>query len=202
MESPAQQLRFIKNNVFQMRVIIIIFFLNMLVSEQFYKEPSFDILKKSKNIEVRLYKENIIAKTSVPIEDEKIDNSMFRTLASYIFGENERRQRIPMTAPVTTIKNEETYDMIFYMLNVENINELPNPTNPNIEFEKLNLGKCVSISFSWLTNDFRVKYYKKQLKKYVEDNGYTAISPFMLNRYDSPWTLPWNRRNEILVKIK
>ena len=202
MESLAQQLRFIKNDVFQMRVIIIIFFLNMLVSEQFYKEPSFDILKKSKNIEVRLYKENIIAKTSVPIEDEKIDNSMFRTLASYIFGENERRQRIPMTAPVTTIKNEETYDMIFYMLNVENINELPNPTNPNIEFEKLNLGKCVSISFSWLTNDFRVKYYKKQLKKYVEDNGYTAISPFMLNRYDSPWTLPWNRRNEILVKIK
>ena len=202
MESPAQQLRFIKNNVFQMRVIIIIFFLNMLVSEQFYKEPSFDILKKSKNIEVRLYKENIIAKTSVPIEDDKIDNSMFRTLASYIFGENERRQRIPMTAPVTTIKNEETYDMIFYMLNVENIDELPNPTNPNIEFEKLNLGKCVSISFSWLTNDFRVKYYKKQLKKYVEDNGYTAISPFMLNRYDSPWTLPWNRRNEILVKIK
>ena len=202
MESPAQQLRFIKNDVFQMRVIIIIFFLNMLVSEQFYKEPSFDILKKSKNIEVRLYKENIIAKTSVPIEDEKIDNSMFRTLASYIFGENERRQRIPMTAPVTTIKNEETYDMIFYMLNVENIDELPNPTNPNIEFEKLNLGKCVSISFSWLTNDFRVKYYKKQLKKYVEDNGYTAISPFMLNRYDSPWTLPWNRRNEILVKIK
>mgnify|MGYP001287316055 CR=1 FL=1 len=202
MENPAQQLRFIKNDVFQMRVIIIIFFLNMLVSEQFYKEPSFDILKKSKNIEVRLYKENIIAKTSVPIEDEKIDNSMFRTLASYIFGENERRQRIPMTAPVTTIKNEETYDMIFYMLNVENIDELPNPTNPNIEFEKLNLGKCVSISFSWLTNDFRVKYYKKQLKKYVEDNGYTAISPFMLNRYDSPWTLPWNRRNEILVKIK
>ena len=202
MESLAQQLRFIKNDVFQMRVIIIIFFLNMLVSEQFYKEPSFDILKKSKNIEVRLYKENIIAKTSVPIEDEKIDNSMFRTLASYIFGENERRQRIPMTAPVTTIKNEETYDMIFYMLNVENIDELPNPTNPNIEFEKLNLGKCVSISFSWLTNDFRVKYYKKQLKKYVEDNGYTAISPFMLNRYDSPRTLPWNRRNEILVKIK
>ena len=90
MESLAQQLRFIKNDVFQMRVIIIIFFLNMLVSEQFYKEPSFDILKKSKNIEVRLYKENIIAKTSVPIEDEKIDNSMFRTLASYIFGENEK----------------------------------------------------------------------------------------------------------------
>ena len=174
----------------------------MLVSEQFYKEPSFDILKKSKNIEVRIYKENIIAKTSVPIEDDKIDNSMFRTLASYIFGENEKGQRIPMTAPVTTIKNEETYDMIFYMLNVENIEDLPSPTNPNIEFEKLNLGKCVSISFSWLTNDFRVKYYKKQLKKYIKDNGYTAISPFMLNRYDNPWTLPWNRRNEVLVKIK
>ena len=174
----------------------------MLVSEQFYKEPSFDILKKSENIEVRIYKENIIAKTSVPLSDERIDNSMFRTLASYIFGENEKGQRIPMTAPVTTIKNEETYDMIFYMLNVENIEELPNPTNLNIEFEKLNLGKCASISFSWLTNDFRVKYYKKQLKKYIKDNGYTAISPFMLNRYDNPWTLPWNRRNEVLVKIK
>ena len=177
-------------------------FLTLGISEKTYKEPSFKLIKKSNNIEVRQYDENIIAKTSIPLSADQSDNNMFRVLASYIFGKNEKQQQIPMTAPVTTFKNSESYDMIFYMLNVNSIEDLPRPMNENIQFEKLNLGKCASISFSWFTNDFKIKQYQKQLKRFLKNNGYTQASPFMLNRYDSPWTLPWNRRNEILVKIK
>ena len=60
-------------------------------------------------------------------------------LASYIFGENENKQKIPMTAPVTTFKTENSYDMIFYMLDADDIEDLPKPSGQEIVFEKFNL---------------------------------------------------------------
>ena len=60
---------------------------------------------------------------------------MFRTLASYIFGGNEANVSIPMTAPVTTFRNIDSYDMLFYMLESERIQQLPKPSGQNITFE-------------------------------------------------------------------
>ncbi len=185
-----------------MKFTILLFFSTMLLSESKYKEPAFTLLKTIDNIEIRQYNEYIIAKTTVSLEKPKPDNDMFRTLASYIFGKNENDQSIPMTAPVTTFNGETSYDMLFYMLEADNIEDLPKPVGQNISFEKFNLDKCAVISFSWFTNDFKIEKYKRELKRFLQNNGYTQISPFMVNRYNSPWTLPWNRKNEVLVRIK
>ena len=88
------------------------------------------------------------------------------------------------------------------MLNSDNINELPKPLNQNITFENFTLGKCAVISFSWFVNDQKIKKYQNKLKKFLKDNNYIQKSSFMLNRYDSPWKLPFMRRNEVLVKIQ
>ena len=175
----------------------------MLMPENIYKEPNFTLLYSKKNIEVREYDEYIVAKTKVSLEHgRKLDNNMFRTLASYIFGRNENNQKIPMTAPVTTFKDNNAYNMLFYMLDSNDIKDLPNPSGQNITFEKFKLEKCAVIRFSWFVNNQKITKYTNKLKKFLNDNGYEPISPFMINRYDSPWKLPFMRRNEILVKIK
>ena len=107
-----------------------------------------------------------------------------------------------MTAPVTTFKDSNNYNMLFYMLNSKDIEDLPNPSGQDITFEKFNLGKCAVIRFSWFVNDRKITKYENRLKKFLNKEGYEPISPFMINRYDSPWRLPFMRRNEILVKIK
>ena len=58
------------------------------------------MIDKKDNIELRQYDEYVIARTSIPISQSEEDNNMFRVLASYIFGRNEKNQSIPMTAPV------------------------------------------------------------------------------------------------------
>ena len=181
--------------------LILFLFITMLLSEEKYKEPIFTLLERQNNIEIRQYGEYIVAKTAIPIEEKETENNMFRTLASYIFGSNEKNKSIPMTAPVTTLENNNTYEMLFYMLDSDNIEDLPNPSGQNITFEKFNLGKCAVISFSWFVNDRKINKYQNELKKFLEINGYNPQSPFMVNRYDPPWRLPFMRRNEILVKI-
>ena len=181
--------------------IILFLFITMLISEEKYKEPAFKLIERHNNIEIRQYGEYIIAKTVIPIQKKDSENNMFRTLASYIFGSNEKNQSIPMTAPVTTLETNDTYEMLFYMLESDRIEDLPNPSNQNITFEKFNLGKCAVISFSWFVNEKKIKKYQNELNKFLTSNGYRPTSPFMVNRYDPPWKLPFMRRNEILVKI-
>jgi len=185
-----------------MKFILIIIFSSILLSEDKYKEPEYVLISKDDNIEIREYGEYIIAKTVVPSKLNKEENNMFKTLASYIFGANNDSQKIPMTAPVTTFNNDDSYNMIFYMLDVDNTTDLPIPNNNDVRLDVFTLDKCAVIKFSWFTTDSRINKYTDKLKNFLKSNNLTPISPFMVNRYDPPWRLPFMRRNEILVKIK
>ena len=138
-----------------MKLIIIIIFSSMLFSSDKYKEPNYTIISKNDNIEIRKYESYVVARTS--LESTKTEeNNMFRILASYIFGDNKNNQSIPMTAPVTTYTNDNNYNMLFYMLEAENPDDLPLPNGQNIDFEIFALDKCVTLSFSWFTSNKRL----------------------------------------------
>ena len=73
----------------------------MVLSQEKYKEPRYTVIQTHGNIEIRDYGEYVVAKTTVPIKYKESESNMFRVLASYIFGENQTNEKIPMTAPVT-----------------------------------------------------------------------------------------------------
>ena len=64
--------------------------------------PKYTVLKSyEKNIELRQYPNMVVAKTS--LKDNSFDQSGsdgFRSIAGYIFGGNEKEQKIAMTSPV------------------------------------------------------------------------------------------------------
>ena len=182
------------------RYILNIIFFTFCICDDKYKEPNYRVLKKYENFEIREYDSYVVAKTSLHINKFE-ENNMFRTLASYIFGENETNTSIATTAPVTTFTDDDIHTMMFYMLDVSSVEELPAHCGQNIYFDIFNLGKCAVISFSWFTTEARIKSYTDKLERYIEDNNLTAISPYMVNRYDPPWRLPFMRRNEIIVRI-
>ena len=166
------------------------------------KEPDYQIIKKEETIEIREYPSYIVARTSMNNNQSEEDNSMFRTLANYIFGGNNNNQSIPMTAPVITHSNDGSYDMIFFMLDANTIESLPKPNNKNISIEKMDIGKSIAISFGMWATDKRVNKYKRKLDKYIAENNIELISDVMVAQYNSPWTLPPFRKNELIYKIK
>ena len=167
-----------------------------------YKEPQYDLINKDGKIEIRQYSEYVIAKTSLNQGDIKENNNMFRTLAGYIFGGNVKNESIPMTAPVITQNNDSNYDMIFFMLEAEKPNDLPTPNNQNISLEYMDIGKTISITFGMWATEKRVGYYKNKLDKYIKKNHIQVKSSLMVAQYNSPWTIPPFRKNELLYQIK
>tara|TARA_B100001029_G_C15042679_1_gene444798 strand:- start:1065 stop:1619 length:555 start_codon:yes stop_codon:yes gene_type:complete len=182
--------------------MILAFTLGCYTSSSKYKEPNYNLIKKINNIEFREYKSNIIIKTSKLESNNKENNSLFRILANYIFGGNKNNEQIPMTAPVLTHYSNNNYEMIFFILNKNSIDELPKPNNKNIKLDNLNLNKTISISFGMWANNNRINYYKNKLDKFIEDNSINVDSNIIIAQYNSPWVLPPFRRNELIYKLK
>ena len=95
--------------------------------------PTYELLATYGKVEVRRYPKMLVAKTTT--SDNSFDRSGsngFRTVANYIFGGNERKQKIAMTAPVV-MNLGDTASMYFVMPKEYGKDDLPKPNSPNVE---------------------------------------------------------------------
>ena len=155
-------------------------------------EPPYQIVQTlGSDVEVRKYESQTWISASAGE-----DNSSFRILASYIFGDNAQEQRIAMTAPV--ISDER---MSFIL--PEDLSEAtaPSPNGQAIEFKGVPARKVATIRFSWWTTNERVKSYTRTLLKTLDQNQVDTIGDPFLMRYNDPWTPPFMRRNEIGIVV-
>tara|TARA_A100001011_G_scaffold287205_1_gene298081 strand:- start:6844 stop:7410 length:567 start_codon:yes stop_codon:yes gene_type:complete len=185
----------------KIRILFIMTFFGLAFSD-YYKEPNYRLIKKEDNIEIRYYSDCVIARTSIAKGASEMNNSMFRTLAGYIFGSNEENQSMPMTTPVITREKDGSYDMIFFMLDVNDVSDLPEPIDKNVYLENIDLGKTIVIQFSWWASDTNIKKYKKIIEAYIKQNNIELISEMMVAQYNPPWSWPFTRRNELIFQIK
>ena len=65
------------------------------------ESPSYSIESKDGNIEIRKYKDYIVAQVDLEADYDSALSKGFRILAGYIFGGNHQKSEISMTAPVT-----------------------------------------------------------------------------------------------------
>ena len=76
------------------------------------EEPKFQVLAKTPDYEVRRYLPYLVAE--VEVQGDGADNRAFRVLADYIFGDNDKREKMNMTAPVES-RGDETLTYAFVM---------------------------------------------------------------------------------------
>lgn len=84
-------------SIFLLALIVLV----MSFSSKGTETPEYKVLKTIEEVEVRLYPQMVVAKTS--LSDDSFDNNGsngFRTIAGYIFGGNEKNEKIAMTSPV------------------------------------------------------------------------------------------------------
>lgn len=199
------------------------FFLGLFVTTYVMatEEPKFSLIEKSGDFELRLYKPMIIAETYVDGSLSEASNAGFRLIAGYIFGGNKSRQgsspeRISMTAPVTLEPSSQTIAMTapvvvskgnrwrvqFVMPAAYTLNSLPIPNDSRISLREIAEQKTAVIVFSGFAGEDKVKDKTAALIDWIKSIGLETTSTPQLARYDPPWTLPFLRRNEILINIK
>ena len=93
--------------------------------------------------------------------------------------------------------------MSFMMPSVYKMEDLPTPKDKRIRFETVPARHVAVIRYTWIGNESRNERKANELQKWIAGlKGYEPISPPMYAGYDPPWTLPFLRRNEMMIEVK
>ena len=145
----------------------------------------------------------------------------FRLLANYIFGNNTasggggekiqmtapvgmepRSEKVSMTAPVSMQESDGRWRVSFVMPSRYTMETLPRPNSAAVTIRQIPETRYAVIRFSGLTGAKRVAQKTQDLLAWLEGKGLKASGAPELARYNPPWTLPFLRRNEILLKYQ
>ena len=204
----------------KMRTIYFLFFFiifpNSLMATD---EPEFRLILKEDKFEIREYIPKIIAQIEVFGDFDDASSKGFKILADYIFGNNtinDGNSRIEMTAPVEmeplTQKINMTKPVLaegidnkwivsFIMPNEFTLGTLPKPNNKSIKILSLPKEKYAVIVFSGLVRESSYLEKEKLLNQFIKEKKLKTSGEIKIARYNPPWTLPFFRRNELMIKI-
>jgi hypothetical protein len=110
----------------------------------------YETVSEYDDFEIRSYEATLF--TSVKISSGKykdVSGKGFRILAGYIFGKNEKEERISMTSPVS-MSLEDSMTMMFMVPKNLKKEELPKPIESKIKFKEVPAKKNGSSNFWWL----------------------------------------------------
>ena len=207
---------------------LIVFLTSILIASTALatEEPKYTLLEKSEPFELRSYAPLIVAEVKVEGDLDSASNQGFRLIAAYIFGKNQVAEKIAMTAPVgiesaepnqsakiamtapVSIEgnkaNEGTsgqWTVSFVMPSEYTLASLPKPLNPQVKIREVPAEKRAVITFSGFYNEEKVQEKTQALREWMKVKNLRPASEPQFARYNPPWTLPFMRRNEVMIRV-
>ncbi|CAN5150239.1 heme-binding protein [soil metagenome] len=183
------------------------------------EEPAFRLVSKTGAFEIRDYPALIVAEVTVAGDQRTAAARGFRKLAGYIFGGNTRKGAIAMTAPVSQARSGARSQSIamtapvlqtpvqgewvvrFTMPSRWTLATLPAPNDPSVRITTLPATRMAVTTFSGVANQATFDRKSGELVGFVTSQNLRTTGEPTLAQYDPPWTLPFLRRNEVMVAV-
>ena len=182
-------------------------------------EPAYTTIQTTDVFEVRQYAPYLVAEVVVPGPVNEAGNQGFSLLGGYIFGKNKGERKLEMTAPVTQqaqqpapIKLEMTAPVTqaatpggflvqFVMPKGYTLATLPEPLDARVKLREVPASRMAVIRFSgsWSQNTYAEQLQK--LRTALAAAGMATQGEPVSSRYNSPFSLPFLRRNEIWLTL-
>lgn len=181
------------------------------------EQAKYAIVESHDELEIRDYAPMIVAQVSVTGPREEAIRAGFRLIADYIFGNNISRTKVSMTAPVMQQTSEQVamtvpvmqqssapgnWSVRFMMPASQTLETLPKPINDQITLQQVPEKRFAVIRFSGFATQRSLEEKRKRLGDFLLEKKLTALSPPLYAFYNPPWTVPFMRRNEIMIEVK
>lgn len=160
----------------------------------------YTVIKKFEKFEVRSYEATLFTSVKLPYKEyEKASSKGFSILAGYIFGGNEKKEKIAMTSPVA-MALEDSITMMFMVPKNISKETLPKPNQSDIEFKEEPAKTVAAITFGGWSSNEKIEKYKKELTDALDAEGIAYTNHFFYLGYNPPFEV-LNRRNEVIVEL-
>tara|TARA_B110000261_G_C12928416_1_gene295477 strand:+ start:123 stop:725 length:603 start_codon:yes stop_codon:yes gene_type:complete len=172
-----------------------------LKSQKNIETYSYVVNKEYDQFEVRRYEATLFSSVKLSGTTYKETSSEgFSVLAGYIFGNNERSEKIAMTSPVA-MTLEDSSTMLFMVPNKFNKETLPQPNESKIKFHNEPAKTVAAIQFKGWASDKKIENYKQKLIAALDNEGISHTDRFYFFGYNAPYEV-FNRKNEVIVELQ
>ncbi len=163
------------------------------------EELKYEVLEEQDHFEIRTYAPYIQAEASVDESDGVARRDLFRILAGYIFGKNASQEKITMEKG-----DNGRWKMGFSMPADYTMDTLPLPLDKRVTLVEVPSKTVAVIRFSGYFGDDKRRSKKTDtlMKWLSENNRYRVVGEPFYAGYDPPFTLPFLRRNEVLIEVQ
>jgi len=186
-----------------------------------YEQAPYKVRQAGGAVEIRDYAPFLAAEVTVRGDRATAANRGFRVLAGYIFGGSETAEKVEMTVPVTqapasasasadgaaaTVSGAEggapdLWVVRFVMPAGYTMETLPKPRDDRIRFVEVPAQRQAVLRFPGVPTQALLARREAELRAWLEAAGLRPRGPAIYHFYDAPFTLPWNRRNEVAFLI-
>lgn len=180
------------------------------------EQARYTVVDQQGAFELRAYEPAVVAEVTAQGSRDEAVNAGFRILAAYIFGANlpgtsiamtapvtqEAGRRIAMTAPVTQQGGQGAWTIRFIMPAGSMLPALPRPKDARIHLAEEPGRRIAAVRFSGFATDASLAEHQRQLADWVAKRRLVPAGPAVFAYYDPPWTLPFLRRNEVLIPVR
>jgi hypothetical protein len=161
----------------------------------------FTVIEKFKTFEIREYEATLFSSVKLSSSGYKESSRKgFSILAGYIFGGNEKKEKIAMTSPVAMTLEDSMTMMFMVPKNISKEN-LPKPNQSQIEFHEEPAKKVAAITFGGWADDDKIEKNKELLKAALDEQGIAYTNKFYFLGYNPPYEV-FNRKNEVIVELQ
>jgi SOUL heme-binding protein len=184
---------------------------------QAIEEPPYTVVQKTEVFEVRKYDPYLVAEVLVPGPASEAGSQGFSLLGGYIFGKNKGERKLEMTAPVTQqaatpVKLEMTVPVTqaatpggfivqFVMPKGYTLATLPEPLDARVKLREVPGNRVAVIRFSGSWSQSTYEDQLQKLRSALTAAGMATTGEPVSSRYNSPFSLPFLRRNEIWLML-
>ena len=164
-----------------------------------YESAPYQRLLSSGQFEVRDYPALTLVET--PVTGPQ-GSAGFGRLFRFITGSNEGGQKIAMTTPVFMGGNDGTATMAFVMPTELKPDRVPKPVDGSLSVREIQPGRFAVLLFSGGRSANREQAALAQLKTWMAAEKLSSSSPPVYGYFDPPWTPPFLRRNEVMLRLE
>jgi DNA gyrase inhibitor GyrI len=142
-----------------------------------------------------------VAMTAPVLQQDSQQDSQQKPQRSPQQDSEQSSAKIAMTAPVTQQGDGNSWRVRFIMPSSYTMATLPTPKNPAVTLREIPGRRYAVIRFSGLAGDDNLRRHADELHAYLAGRQMTAVGAPSYAFYNPPWTLPFMRRNEVLLEL-
>lgn len=164
-----------------------------------YASAPYQLVRASGPFELRDYPQLTLVETTMSTVNG--DNNSFMRLFHFISGSNAANQKIAMTTPVFMAGSGTNSTMAFVLPANMNARDVPRPSDAAIQVREVTAGRFAVFRFRGGRNARNEDRALQQLRAWMKSEALSETAGPVFGYFDPPWTLPFLRRNEVMLRV-